>query len=599
MGISFFLLVSMTVFSIGECVEETINWGCYEKNSEVWDSEIINDADGMEPILLSQVVEKGNREDKDIENGTNVQGEARANTDSLGVSNKESDIEDEYEKIPKMNFDGIIQGKYLLSSVEGKDADKLKSALIGLMNKEDILGKKCIIVYSPSDNVLGIVSSDKEEKIVGLNYKLFGNLEVIRDSKMKQGVEGGTVRCERLESQGEIVGKELNILSGNKFIDLTDSEMYACKACDFDGRYLYIGMYDNKKTSTFRIYDCIEPERPVLISPSKIKGLPGGNIRGVRYKDNKVYVVFSSLPEESLSLSKENLFRIIDVSDRKNPIVRGGQELELEEENCNFLDVDSERDIIYICSRRWVYSVDVSDPNNPQILDKIRLGSINLCLWTIRYQKGFLYCGGKNEEFNTLYIIDSLNPKELKEIKPVQAINLNEGIWSLDVDGDYVYIASGGSFTYTDFPKFFIIDVQDKSNPKIVSSLFITKSVCSYVKKEGDYVYLSTFHYEEDNFFTIDVRDPKNPYIVGSGRYGNMMVSLCPIRGGKYVYILLNNIERKPPFLGLMKRGGIRAGEIETDGVKITKGNTLKLGDVEITEEQLKSLIDIIKTPKK
>ena len=591
MGISFFLLVSMTVFSMGECVENSVEWVGYEKNREVCDRGVRNEVDEKGPILLSQVIEKGDGESKNIEGESNKEGGVNLNTESLGVSNEENNIEEEYEQIPKMNFDGIIQGKYLLSLVEGKDADKLKSALIGLMNKDDVLGKKCIIVYSPSDNVLGIVSSDKEEKVVGLDYKLFGNLEVIGEREEKQGVDGGTVRCERLESQGEIVGRQLNILLGNEFIDLTDSEMYACKACDFDGRYLYIGMYDNNETSAFRIYDCIDPEQPVLISPLKIKGLPKGNIRGVRYKDNKVYAVFGPF-------SENNLFRIIDVSDRKNPVMRGGRGLGLEEESCNFLDIDPEQDIVYICGCKWVYSVDVSDTDNPRILDKIRLGTVNLILWTIRYQKGFLYCGGKNEEFNSLYIIDSTNPKELKEIKPVQAINLNEGMWSLDVDGDYVYVASGGGFTYTDYPKFFIIDVKDKSNPKIVSSLFISKSVCSYVKKDGNYVYLSTFHYSDDNFFIIDVKDPQNPYVVSSGRYGNMMVSFFPVQGGKYVYTLLNNIERKPPFLGLVKRGGIKAGDIETDGVKITKGNTLKIGDVEITEEQLKSLIDMIKTPK-
>ncbi|MCA1902034.1 MAG: hypothetical protein LDL53_07420 [Candidatus Hydrogenedens sp.] len=678
----------------------TINNAGLDIGEEVWtyEGQKCNIEGSGDRIWLSELVEKGvekSNEEGGVKEAEGEKREGKINTCELlaGLSGVRVTVEkEEGVEYPFIKMDGIVEGKGVASVIEGYDMEQLKSALLGLMNRDDPEGKRCLLIYSPSENTLSFISANMKEEVSNLNFKLYGNLEVSGVSRMKsveskgdiqgeqlnvsksvyagdtvygrvirgeqiealgtiqgeqlnvsksvyagdtvygevirgeqieargtiQGeqlnvsksvyagdtVYGGVIRGEQIEARGAIQGEKINInefnlFLGSEFIDLTDADACAYKACDYDGRYLYIGMYKENDKSTLRIYDCKEPEQPVLISPEQIDGFPEGNIRGLKSMGDMLYIVCSRSKE--LPFNASDIFRIVDIKNRKQPIVRGGKEVAFKEEPSggNFLDIDKKNNLVYLCTTQRVYSIDVSNPDSPRIIGDITLGSNLLNLWAIKYQSGYIYCAGRGEEKNTLYILDVTDPSNMKEIKAEQPVDLKEGTWSLDVDGDYVYIASGGNFTYTDDPKFYIINVSEKNQPKIEASLFIGKSVCSYVKKVGDYVYLSTFHYKEDNLFVVDVSNPKNPRIVGSGRYGNMMVALCPILQGRYIYTLFNLIDRQPPYFGVVKRGSIRTGGIEANDIQITEGGVLKIGKTEISEEQLQALLKIIDRKKR
>ncbi len=475
-----------------------------------------------------------------------------------------------------------VIGSYVVVNPGGMEGDNLLPVILGFGNRDDTEERRwSLLAYSPSMNVFHFMTMNKKAEEVKTEYIFHGDVRVTGTGK------GGNVETKNIKASGCLnVGGDVYVsLLGDTLIDLmTDEWKSACKACDFDGRYLYVGMYAEAKVSPFRIYDCIDPEHPVWISPKEIENMPYMNVRGVKYWNNHVYAIFSK--------EFKSILGVVDVRDKSNPKIIGQVPFE---EPGNFLDIDERNQIVYVCGTRTVFSVDVKENSHPEILGKLEIGGITNCLWTVKYQDNYLYCGGRNDTLNTLHIIDVSNPREMREILPEAPVDLIEGMWSLDVEGDYVYISAGGSFTVNENPKFYIVDVKDKKFPKVKKSLMLGKCVASYVKKVGDLCYVSTFDFEGDNFFVIDVWDPEKARVISSGRYGYMIISFCPIFNGRYIYLLFGDIDRRPPFFGLVKQGEFRAGEIKVNGVHITKGNTLKIGDTEITEEQIKALLEKLK----
>lgn len=501
------------------------------------------------------------------------------------LSSSEITLSKEGENTINSSNTNFIRGTFVIINPQGYDGANLIPAILGFGNRDDVEERRwSIFAYSPSNNEFHFMTNNKNQDILNTEYIFHGNVKIM-----------GHVSGENFKVSGNVEAKNVYFsLLRNDMVDImTDEYKSACKACDFDGRYLYVGMYAEAKASPFRIYDCENPEQPIWVSPKDIGGMPYMNIRSVRHWKNRVY--FISLKEG------EAILGIIDVTEKDFPKVKSTINLNDKYkifEAGNFLDIDTTNSIVYVCGLRRIYSIDVKDESNPEIIGEIEVGGINNSLWTVKYLNGYIYTGGRNDTKNTLHIIDVSNPRGMQEITPKFPIDLKEGMWSLDVEENYVYISAGGCFTRTNYPKFYIVNIQDKNNPLIVSSMKLGMGAASYIKKVGDLCYVSTFDSDVDNMYIIDVRKPQEPKVISSGKYGNMILSFYPVYGGEYLYLLFGDVGRIPPFLGLVKQGEFRAGKIKAGGIQIIKGSTLKIGDTEITEEQLKLLLKSLEEKK-
>ncbi len=299
----------------------------------------------------------------------------------------------------------------------------------------------------------------------------------------------------------------------------------AARSVDTDGQYLYLGTYRDVEVCTLIIYDIkTDPANPIKVSPDTITDLPAHPIKGIRYQGGYLYISFEA--------SGGDAFRIVDVTDPTNPIVKGGSGLTTLPDMGGGTTLDIEGDVCYVTSLDQVFSIDVSDKDNPVILDEVDLSAIeNLALWTCKVKNGYVYIGGRNAAsgYDHFRIIDATDPSDMSVIGG-SGVNIPDGMWTLNVENigskTYVYIAAGKSFIESDNPKFYIIDATDKANPVIVSSLLseIT-SACSYVKYVNGYCYLVCWGVGSgDDLYVIDVNDPTAPYIVAHQDY-----AICPL----------------------------------------------------------------------
>jgi hypothetical protein len=322
------------------------------------------------------------------------------------------------------------------------------------------------------------------------------------------------------------------------------------RSIDTDGKYLYLGTYYEEEVCPLQIYSLADPANPVKVSPTTITNLPAHAIKGIRYQGGYLYIAFEA--------TGGDVFRIVDVHDPTNPVVKGGSALTGFENSGGGATLDYENGVVYVTGQQTLYSVDVSDVDNPAILDSIvPISDGAFVCWTCKVQDGYVYVGGRNSTLGTdmFRIIDATDPSDMSVVGG-SALNIPDGIWTLNVWGDYVYIASGLSFMESDNPKFYIVDVSNKTAPTIVSSLLSDLvSPSSYVKYVNGYCYLVNWSSSEPNLYVIDVRDPANPYIVAKKFYAPMPLTLAV--HGKYLYLGFADFSRELPYLGVIEQPGV------------------------------------------
>lgn len=456
---------------------------------------------------------------------------------------------------------GYIYGNGIFSRTFGDDGSgTLDAAYVAFTNSDDTQERIGYMSFETTDQSFNWAANDSENNLIDLNFNILGQVNA--------PLFNGDVT-----SGGQTFGMLGNEYSYHDATDMDD----AGRTSDYDGRYLYVGTYVAETSEcTFRIYDMIDPLVPVLVSPTTITGLPASSIKGIRYFDNHVYITYDD--------SGANGFRIVDVTNRAAPVTEGGSGLTTLQAlgGGATLDLDTVNLIAYVMGSTSLYSIDVSDTTTPVILDEIE--NLYSGAWTCAYSAGYVYVGGRdgNATGNTLHIVDVSTPAAMSEVTPTAALDLKEGMWTLKIEGNYVYVAAGGSFTKSDNPKFYIINVTDKENPVISSSLRISLTPSSYLRKSGDFVYMTNWASSgTDNLFVINVHDVTNPYIVSSREINIYPVNLYPIDNGRYLSVLFAPIPRAGVnYFGVLESKGFEGHEAKFDFLEVdTDTNTSLITD--------------------
>ncbi|MEA3281673.1 MAG: DUF2341 domain-containing protein [Euryarchaeota archaeon] len=170
----------------------------------------------------------------------------------------------------------------------------------------------------------------------------------------------------------------------------------------------------------------------------------------------------------------------------------------------------------YATETNGLHVVNISDIDNPSVVGYVALGSQTL---DVEVDGNYAYVAVLDS--NKLSVVDISTPSNPSEIGSVTDTTKLNKIHGIDKVGDYVYCcayASGGANGY-----FTIVDVSTPSSPTIKGS--VANDVNNYIKGShdvqviGNYAYLiaSDHHVTDDGRFTIiNIADKDNPSVVTS-----------------------------------------------------------------------------------
>ncbi|NQS97725.1 MAG: T9SS type A sorting domain-containing protein [candidate division Zixibacteria bacterium] len=160
---------------------------------------------------------------------------------------------------------------------------------------------------------------------------------------------------------------------------------------------------------------------------------------------------------------------------------------------------------VYLTCDFSVEIVDVSDPQNPEIVGSI----IPLEFWfnsTVVYND-LAYITG----YTGMFIYDISDPANPALLGVFPA----DDVYFIDVSGDYAVIE-----TYMQ-DSLLVIDVSDPFDPIEVGSFYLGEDeICDHIRAYGDYLYvaLGTIGQSlyENGMLILDISDPANPVIAGN-----------------------------------------------------------------------------------
>jgi len=321
-------------------------------------------------------------------------------------------------------------------------------------------------VIEQSDNQSTLVISYPNENTQGLIFgdNTYGNWSLARDENkfyISYSFEEEGILIEDIDHRGDVnfhyntyaqgrasTADGIDTWLSKTMRDITSDVglQNAARSVDTDGQYLYLGTYRDVEVCTLIIYDIkTDPANPIKVSPDTITDLPAHPIKGIRYQGGYLYISFEA--------SGGDAFRIVDVTDPTNPIVKGGSGLTTLPDMGGGTTLDIEGDVCYVTSLDQVFAIDVSDKDNPTILDSIYpiTGDDIPALWTCKVKNGYVFVGGRDcvSGYNHFRIIDATDPSDMSVIGG-SGVDLPDGMWTLNVENignnTYVYIAAGKSF---------------------------------------------------------------------------------------------------------------------------------------------------------
>lgn len=187
--------------------------------------------------------------------------------------------------------------------------------------------------------------------------------------------------------------------------------------------------------------------------------------------------------------------------------------------------------------------VDITDKKNPVIIgDYVSGNKQEKSVQGLVIDGDFAYLNTTNYFTNsTKSSLEIIDIKDKKNPKLVGKCDIEGQPNGLDVQGDYAYINN----TYYDFnkkqytgkSKLFVVNIKDKTKPFIIGSCEVFANSWS-VLANGNYVYLSSSiyddeidDYKESMLQVIDVKEPQNPLPIGN----------CSLPGGAWELDIKDN----------------------------------------------------------
>ena len=292
--------------------------------------------------------------------------------------------------------------------------------------------------------------------------------------------------------QGRVVVSDtLAFVLGQNYIhvvDVSDPENPVCISVwdyswsadiEISGNLAYIASHFE-----FRILDISNVQ-----SPQSLGYIPG-EMNGICKKDNSIFGVKAGSPVR---------LRVIDVEDPQNPILITNFELTGNNAGVGG-DIEISGSNTYIVNGKNFWSVDISDPYIPVIID-------NILASKIIYKIGI--DGNKalfTQSYSGIKVIDITNPYELSELGYYDTPGVAEQVM---VSGNIAYIANSYSGLQ-------IVDISDHTNPFYLSSLQTNKEAKGF-DTYNNLLYLADGQNEVN---IVDISNVLDPTILSTFSFG-------------------------------------------------------------------------------
>ncbi|MCX6781704.1 MAG: hypothetical protein NTW66_01080 [Candidatus Magasanikbacteria bacterium] len=322
--------------------------------------------------------------------------------------------------------------------------------------------------------------------------------------------------------------------NGTELFDSSSDFNSSLRSMDVSGNFLYTITYESLTDPVLRIVDITNPTVPEVINSGPIANFPngavGGGGKGIDLQGNYAYVTLHST-------TTANCLRIVDIKNPKTPYVTGGQNLDISPySQCNAIDVSGRYAYILTLGGGGLIIVDIADPYNPRVVNSTSLTWSANAGWSVKYYNGYLYILSRNEtsnydHFRIYDVSDPTNPF----IVGGSSIDTGEGGWSMDISGDHLYMASGGSFTTsTSTDKLVIINISDPTNAYKEGGMHLTDSAANFIKVYGTTAILSSW---DGSIYQANVASSTNPILISSFWTGSGHLPLTFAAVHNYLYV--------------------------------------------------------------
>ncbi|MDD5660151.1 MAG: hypothetical protein PHR39_09120, partial [Actinomycetota bacterium] len=226
----------------------------------------------------------------------------------------------------------------------------------------------------------------------------------------------------------------------------------------------------------FKIIDIKDKKNPKVIGDWQKQSIgTDRSVHGMYVKDNHAFLTVVSLKEKKST----STFQVVDISKKSKPVSEGSFDIDgsanavWAEDDYAFMDLivyesaagDLTKDLKDLKSKSYVIAIDIKNKKNPRITGRCEVATES---WGLVVDKDNAYISSNNYDYQAekyhdsfLQIVsmnDKANPVLLGECK------IKGGAWEIDFKNDYLFVSDleGG---------FSIIDVKDKTNPKIIDYL--------------------------------------------------------------------------------------------------------------------------------
>ncbi|MHB1252991.1 MAG: transglutaminase domain-containing protein [Candidatus Humimicrobiaceae bacterium] len=267
-----------------------------------------------------------------------------------------------------------------------------------------------------------------------------------------------------------------------------------------DYAYISYSKYDFKSEELkvdygFKIVDIKNKEQP------KVIGNWGGqstkadkSVHGIFIKGDYALLTLVSINENEST----GTFQIVDIKNKTKPVSLGSTDFKgsanavwaAGDYACVSLiayDIESGKtglDLKDIQSKSYLKIIDIKDKKNPIVSGSCEVLTES---WGLYSDENFAYLSNNNYDSETKKYYDSsvqiVDIKDKKAPKTTGSCKIKGGAWEIDFKDDYLFVSNldGG---------FDIIDVKDKKNPIIINSIK-TKGATYDIEVSGIYGYLA------------------------------------------------------------------------------------------------------------
>ncbi len=289
------------------------------------------------------------------------------------------------------------------------------------------------------------------------------------------------------------------------------------------GNYTYIGTLNFFGEPDFYIFDTSDLNNPVLLSTLDLGARTWATV-------NSIYVVGDYAYLATTINGRE--FVVVDISDPYNPVDVAYQTTQtlIDATGVHVSGQYAYLTNLYKKNQKQLYVFDISDPLNPDFVSRINLAE---SAYNLTFENNFVYIasGKDNQE---LQIIDVSQPQTISLDYSLDLPGENDA-YDIFVSDNIGYVVRAEGFG----PEFMIIDLNNKSQPQVISSLDLDANfksvylVDNYVLIGGDK--------NQEQFQVIDVNDLSRPEPVSSLDVNGIVYDL--VSDGQAAYLAIGGGE--------------------------------------------------------